>query len=144
MESAITKTKFRSGYVAVTGRPNVGKSTITNALIGAKVAIVSNKPGTTRTRIQGIMHGESSQIVFVDTPGLAIPQGKLGAFMQSEAKAALDGIDALLVVVQAGHIIEIDKHILDRFRSLPIKKVIAVNKTDSVSPEKLAAALSEF
>ena len=141
---AASDNTFRSGYVAVTGKPNVGKSTLVNALIGSKVAIVSNKPGTTRSRIQGVMHEKDAQIVFVDTPGLARPRGKLDAYMQSEAKIALDGADALLVMIQAGYITAIDEEIISRFRGFDIKKIIALNKIDSVPREKTAFALSNI
>jgi len=136
--------KFRSGYVAVAGKPNVGKSTLVNALIGAKVAIVSDKPGTTRSRIQGVMHADNAQIVFVDTPGITPPRGRLGVYMQGEARTALDGVDTILVLVQAGYISNTDLEIISRFRNYQLKKVLAVNKVDSVSRERLALALNKI
>ncbi|MDR0898412.1 MAG: 50S ribosome-binding GTPase, partial [Oscillospiraceae bacterium] len=92
---------FRSGFVAIVGRPNVGKSTLMNALIGEKVAIVSAKPQTTRTRIMGVATGEGWQMVFLDTPGLHTPRTKLGEYMVKSVYDALDGIDALVVMADA-------------------------------------------
>ncbi len=107
----MTKPAFRSGFVAIVGRPNVGKSTLMNALIGEKVAIVSDKPQTTRSRIMGIATGERAaagdvpgfgwQMVFLDTPGLHTPRTKLGEYMVRAASDALDGIDLLIVMVDA-------------------------------------------
>ena len=96
--------KFRSGFVAIIGRPNVGKSSIMNKLVGEKVAIVSNKPQTTRTKIMGVVNGEDWQIVFLDTPGLHKPRTKLGEYMMKQANDAREGVDAVLCVVDGQHI----------------------------------------
>ncbi len=90
---------FRSGFVAIVGRPNVGKSTLLNSMIGRKVAIVSDKPQTTRNRISGVLTGEGYQIVFVDTPGIHRPQHKLGEYMVRAARAALTDVDLILFTV---------------------------------------------
>src|SRR5580698_51626 len=95
------KEKYRSGFVAIVGRPNAGKSTLLNRLVGQKVAIVTSKPQTTRNRIQGIVTRPEGQIVFIDTPGLHSPDSLLGRQMMHEVAAALEGIDVLLLMVDA-------------------------------------------
>src|SRR5260370_24019173 len=96
-----TKKKgFRSGFVAVVGRPNAGKSTLVNRLVGQKIAIVTSKPQTTRNRIQGIATKPEGQVVFIDTPGLHEANSALGRQMMQEGAAALEGLDALLIIVE--------------------------------------------
>src|SRR5512143_1093837 len=94
-------TVFRSGFVAIVGRPNVGKSTLVNALLGQKIAAVSPKPQTTRRRQLGILTTDTSQLVFVDTPGIHRPRYKLGEFLNQEAQGALEGVDVILWLVDA-------------------------------------------
>lgn len=132
---------FKSGFIAILGRPNVGKSTLMNALIGEKVAIVSNKPQTTRGRIMGIANGEGWQMVFLDTPGLHTPRTKLGEHMVRAAKDALNGIDALVVMLDAGAVGAQDRAILEQMAEMQIPKVLAVNKMDSVKREALVPLL---
>ena len=98
------KKTFRSGFVAILGRPNVGKSSIMNRFVGEKVAIVSNHPQTTRSKLMGVATREDWQIVFVDTPGLHKPRTNLGEYMMKSAEEAKDGVDAVLAVVDAQHI----------------------------------------
>ena len=90
---------FRTGYIAILGRPNVGKSTLVNALLGQKIAAVSSKPQTTRKRQLGILTSENYQLVFVDTPGIHNPRHKLGRFLNQEAEEALEGVDVVLWLV---------------------------------------------
>ena len=90
---------FRSGYIAMIGRPNVGKSTLMNALLGQKIAAVSPKPQTTRKRQLGILTSDAYQLVFVDTPGMHNPRHKLGQFLNQEAQEALEGVDVILWLV---------------------------------------------
>lgn len=92
---------FKSGFIAIIGRPNVGKSTLLNNIVGEKVAIVSEKPQTTRNQIRGVANGEGWQMIFIDTPGLHVPKNRLGNFMVESAKNALDGVDAVLVILDA-------------------------------------------
>ncbi|MDL2319395.1 GTPase Era [Eubacteriales bacterium OttesenSCG-928-A19] len=141
---------LRSGFVAIMGRPNVGKSTLMNALIGEKVAIVSNKPQTTRSRIMGIASNVTEgpdgkadgwQMVFLDTPGLHTPRTKLGEYMVRAANDALDGVDVLIVMVDAGAVGGQDREIIERMASVEVPRVLCVNKVDSVPREALAALL---
>lgn len=134
--------EFRSGFIAIMGRPNVGKSTLMNAFVGEKVAIVSDKPQTTRSRIMGIAGGEGWQMVFLDTPGLHTPRTRLGEYMVKAAKDALDGVDALLVMVDAGAFGAQDREIIERMSAIQVPKVLAVNKIDSVPREALASLLN--
>ena len=94
-------TKFHSGFITIVGRPNVGKSTLMNAMVGEKIAIVSSRPQTTRNRIMGVMTRPDWQIVFLDTPGIHTPRTKLGESMMQSVKDAMDGMDGVLVLVDA-------------------------------------------
>jgi len=135
---------FHSGFIAIVGRPNVGKSTLMNAFIGEKVAIVSDKPQTTRNRIMGIAGGEDWQIVFLDTPGLHSPRTRLGEYMVKSTRDALDGIDAILVMVEAGAVGSQDRAVIEQMAALKIPKVLAVNKIDNIQRDALAPLLSTF
>ena len=133
---------FHSGFVAILGRPNVGKSSIMNHFVGEKVAIVSNHPQTTRSKLLGVATREDWQIVFVDTPGLHRPRTKLGEYMMKSAQDAREGVDAVLVVVDGQRIGEGDKAIISDVAKMNCPKFLAVNKTDIVTPEKLMPQLA--
>ena len=133
---------FHSGFVAILGRPNVGKSSLMNRFVGEKVAIVSNHPQTTRSKLLGVAGGEDWQIVFVDTPGLHKPRTKLGEYMMKSARDAREGVDAVLVVVDGQHIGEGDRAIMADVAAMKCPKFLAVNKVDIVSPEKLMPQLA--
>lgn len=135
---------FRSGFVAILGRPNVGKSSIMNRIVGEKVAIVSAKPQTTRNRILGVYTEEELQIVFVDTPGLHKPKTKLGEYMVKSTNDAREGVDAVLAVVDAQHIGENDRAVLDDIARMECKKYLAINKIDLVRPEQLMPKLQSI
>ena len=136
--------KFRSGFVAILGRPNVGKSSIMNRIVGEKVAIVSNHPQTTRNKLLGVATGDDWQIVFVDTPGLHKPRTKLGEYMMKSAADAREGVDAVLAVVDGQRIGGGDKAVLEDIQAMHCPKFLAVNKIDIVSPEKLMPQLAEL
>ncbi|MBQ6255415.1 MAG: GTPase Era [Clostridia bacterium] len=136
--------QLKSGFVAILGRPNVGKSSIMNRLVGEKVAIVSPKAQTTRMKALGVCHRDNTQIVFVDTPGIHHPRTRLGEFMVKAAEDAKDGVDAIMVVVDAGFIGPGDKKIIDDIRTEKCPKILVVNKTDSVTPEQLMPRLGEL
>ena len=132
---------FHSGFVAIIGRPNVGKSSIMNRFVGEKVAIVSNKPQTTRNKLLGVVTYEGGQIVFVDTPGLHKPRNKLGEFMMKQAADAREGVDAVLCVVDAQRIGAGDRAVMEDVAHMSCPRFLAVNKVDLTTPEKLMPQL---
>lgn len=136
--------KFRSGFIAILGRPNVGKSSIMNRIVGEKVAIVSNHPQTTRNKLLGVATGEDWQIVFVDTPGLHKPRTKLGEYMMKSASDAREGVDAVLAVVDGQKIGSGDRAVLADIQNMKCPKFLAINKIDIVTPEKLMPQLAEL
>ena len=133
---------MRSGFVAVAGRPNVGKSTLVNALCGGKVAIVSDKPQTTRRRIFGIANGEDYQLVLADLPGFQRPRDPLTEHMQRTVDASFEDVDAVLFVVDARDRIGAgDRFIAGRVFGLGVPVVIAVNKVDRLKPGHIASQM---
>ena len=140
----MSEKKFRSGFVAILGRPNVGKSSIMNRIVGEKVAIVSNHPQTTRNKLLGVATGPDWQLVFVDTPGLHKPRTKLGEYMMKSASDAREGVDAVLAVVDGQRIGGGDKAVLSDIQSMNCPRFLAVNKIDIVTPEKLMPQLAEL
>jgi GTP-binding protein Era len=141
----------RSGFVAVAGRPNVGKSTLVNALAGRKVAIVSDKPQTTRRRIFGVVNGDDNQLILADLPGFQRPRDALTERMQHTVDAAFEEIDAVLFVLSARERIGAgDRFIAERVFSLGVPVVIALNKVDRLKAGHIAqqmnaaAKLGEF
>ncbi len=138
------KNPFHSGFVAIVGRPNVGKSTLMNAFVGEKVAIVSSRPQTTRNRIMGVMTKDDWQIVFLDTPGMHTPRTKLGEYMIQSVKEAMDGMDVLLVLVDATAVGPQDRNIVASFHDKKVPKVLVLNKIDLLPKENLLATIASF
>ena len=133
---------FYSGFVTLIGRPNVGKSSLMNALIGEKIAIVSSKPQTTRSRIMGVLSRESHQIVFLDTPGIHDPRTKLGEYMMHSVHDAMDGMDCVLMIMDVTHITVKDLQIAGDLAGKKTPCVAALNKIDLVRPEEILQATS--
>ncbi|MBE5787152.1 MAG: GTPase Era [Clostridiales bacterium] len=136
--------EFHSGFATIVGRPNVGKSTLLNTLVGEKVAIVSSRPQTTRNRVMGVMGAENAQIVFVDTPGIHKPRTKLGEFMVKSIEEAMEGIDALLVLVDVTAIGPHDRSIVQEMSRKKVYKLLVLNKIDLVEPQKLLGIIDSF
>jgi GTP-binding protein Era len=135
----------RAGFVAILGRPNAGKSTLLNRLVGQKIAIVTSKPQTTRNRIQGIVTRPDGQIVFIDTPGLHKAESALGRQMMQEVAAATEGIDVLLLMVDASSAFpQADELLLERAKRFRGKTILALNKVDRVPKPKLLPLIDAF
>lgn len=141
----MTRESYRSGFVAVLGRPNVGKSTLVNALVGEKISIVSSKPQTTRHAILGILTEADYQAVFIDTPGLHSGSGRLmNRVMNRAAAGSIASADVVLLVVEADRWFEADEAVLDRIREARLPCLLIVNKVDRIRPrEKLLPFLEE-
>ncbi|MCL2352765.1 MAG: GTPase Era [Firmicutes bacterium] len=136
---------FRSGFVSIIGRPNVGKSTLMNLFLGEKIAIVSNKPQTTRNRITGILTGDGFQIVFLDTPGLHAPASKLGRFMMKSADSAMVGADCLLFLTEPrGKMPDGDKIALEKLVKTGAPVFLVINKIDLVEKSSLLGIIAEY
>lgn len=121
----------RSAFIAIVGRPNVGKSSLLNRLVGEKIAIVSRKPQTTRTRIMGVLTQGEDQLVFLDTPGLIKAKNSLGEYMVKSVTRTVDGVDACLLVTEAGApFSKADEELIRRFQGGKIPAVLAINKID--------------
>src|SRR5258707_15011630 len=139
------KDGLRAGFVAIVGRPNAGKSTLLNRLVGQKIAIVTSKPQTTRNRIEGILTQKRRQIVFIDTPGLHDPDSALGRQMMHEVAAAIEGIDVLLLIVDAGRVLpHTDTSLLEKAKRFPGKTILALNKVDGLPKPKLLPLIDTF
>jgi len=139
------KASFRAGFVAIVGRPNAGKSTLLNHLVGQKIAIVTSKPQTTRNRIQGIVTQKRGQVVFIDTPGLHAPDSALGRQMMHEVAAAVEGIDVLLLIVDASRVSpHTDSMLIEKAQRFPGKTILVLNKVDVVPKPTLLPLIDRF
>ena len=136
---------FKSGFVTLVGRPNVGKSTLMNRMIGQKIAITSNKPQTTRNRIQTVYHDERGQIVFLDTPGIHKAKNKLGEFMVSAAERTFTEVDLVLWLVEATTFIgQGERHIAEELKKAKAPVILVMNKIDTVKKEELLACIDAY
>lgn len=136
---------MRSGFVSIVGRPNVGKSTLLNKIVGEKVAIISDKQGTTRSLVQGIYNEEDTQIVFIDTPGISKPLNKLGNKLNSQAYYSTYDADALVLVMDAKEKLgKGDMFVLDKMKSLEKPVILVINKIDKLSNEEILKKIDEL
>lgn len=139
------KQTFKSGFISIVGRPNVGKSTLMNRLIGEKIAIMSNKPQTTRHRIQSVLTTEDFQGIFIDTPGIHNPKNKLGEYMVKAANTTLREVDIVLYLVEAEpHIGQLDTQILERLKMIKTPVFLCINKIDATSKEEVAKTIELY
>ena len=131
----------KSAFIAIVGRPNVGKSSILNAMIGQKVAIVSNKPQTTRTRIMGVLTEGDDQLVFIDTPGMHKPKTSLGKYMVRSVNESVSGVDACLLVTEADiEPTQTELMLIEKFKSLDLPAILAINKIDTLKNKEVLMA----
>ncbi|MGG6431193.1 GTPase Era [Anoxybacillus sp. D401a] len=136
---------YKSGFVAIIGRPNVGKSTFLNRVIGQKIAIMSDKPQTTRNKIQGVYTTDDAQIVFIDTPGIHKPKHKLGDFMVKVAQSALQEVDLILFMVNAVEGLgRGDEFIIERLKQVQTPVFLVINKIDEVHPDDLLPLIEQY
>ena len=136
---------FKSGFVTLIGRPNVGKSTLMNRLIGQKIAITSNKPQTTRNRIQTVLTTEEGQIVFLDTPGIHKAKNKLGDYMVNVAERTLEEVDVILWLVEPTDYIGAgEKHIIEQLKKTKTPVILVINKTDTVKKEAILSFIDTY
>jgi len=136
---------YKSGFVAIVGRPNVGKSTFLNRVIGQKIAIMSDTAQTTRNKIQGIYTTDEAQIVFIDTPGVHKPKSKLGDYMVQSAMSALNEVDAVLFMINAAEKRGAgDNFIIDRLKGIKAPVYLLINKIDQIHPDDLLAIMEQY
>lgn len=135
----------KTTFIAIVGRPNVGKSTLLNAILGEKVAIVSKKPQTTRNRITGIHTVGENQFVFLDTPGMHKPRTRLGDFMIKTISSTMSGVDSAILVIEAKETLgDIEEGLIKRLRAEKIPAILVINKIDTVRPENIARTIKTY
>lgn len=139
------KSSYKSGFVTLIGRPNVGKSTLMNQIIGQKIAITSNKPQTTRNRIQTVYSEEAGQIIFLDTPGIHKAKNKLGEYMVTVAERTLNEVDVILWLVEPTTFIGAgEQHIAETLKRVSTPVILVINKMDTVKKEELLPVISSY
>ncbi len=138
-------TTFKSGFVSIVGMPNVGKSSLLNAIVGQKIAIISDKPQTTRNKILAIYTNDDEQIIFTDTPGIHKPHNKLGEFMVNEANRSIDDTDIIIFMVDATrNIQEMERKIVKKLSDQDIPCILVINKIDLIQKEKLLPLIANY
>src|SRR5690606_14411760 len=138
-------TDYKSGFIAIVGRPNVGKSTFMNRVIGQKIAIMSDKAQTTRNKIQGVYTDNEKQLVFIDTPGIHKPKHKLGDFMVKVAENALNGVDAVMFMINAEEGYgKGDQYIIELLQSIQKPVFLVINKIDLIHPDDLLPLIEQY
>lgn len=136
---------FQSGFVSLVGRPNVGKSTLMNHFIGEKIAIISNKPQTTRNKITSILTRDNFQCIFIDTPGIHKPKHKLGEYMVKSAENALNEIDVVLMLIEPTEkVLEKDKYVMEYLKNVKTPVILVINKIDTIEKEKLFQVIDNY
>ncbi|MGE4215015.1 MAG: GTPase Era [Anaerotignaceae bacterium] len=141
----MAKDKFYSGFISLVGRPNVGKSTLMNKLIGEKIAIISPKPQTTRNRIQSILTKEDFQVIFIDTPGIHRPKHKLGNYMVKAAETTLNEVDAVFMLVEpTDRVLEVDRYVIERLEGIKTPVILVINKIDTIEKSKILTVMDMF
>lgn len=136
---------MKSGFVSLVGRPNVGKSTLLNSIIGTKVAITSNKPQTTRNVIQGIYNEEDTQIIFVDTPGVHKPNHKLGKYLNKQVYSNIEDVDVILMLVDGSQELGSgDKYIIEKLKEKNIPVILVINKIDKLTHDEILLKIAEY
>lgn len=140
-----TNTNYKSGFVSIIGRPNVGKSTFLNRVIGQKIAIMSDKPQTTRNKIQGVFTQDDAQIIFIDTPGIHKPKHKLGDFMMKVAQNTLKEVDLILFMINAKEGLgRGDEFIIEKLKETSTPVYLVINKIDEVHPDELLPLMETY
>ncbi len=135
---------FKSGFVSIIGRPNAGKSTLLNSILGEKVVIVSEKPQTTRNKIRGIKNMENAQIIFLDTPGIHKAKGHLNEFMVKEAMSALEDMDIIIYLVEATGKIKDELFIIESLKRVRCPVLLGINKIDMVRKDSILPLMDEY
>jgi GTP-binding protein Era len=140
-----TNAEYKSGFISIIGRPNVGKSTYLNRVVGQKIAIMSDKPQTTRNKVQGVYTTDDSQMIFIDTPGIHKPKHKLGDFMMKVATNTLKEVDIVLFMINAVEGLgRGDEFIIDKLQSVQTPVFLVVNKIDQVHPDELLKLIDQY
>lgn len=145
LEGVMRMSKFKSGFVTIIGRPNVGKSTLLNKVMGEKLSIISNRPQTTRNTIQAIYNHEGFQIVFLDTPGMHKPRHKLGEYMVKVAQNTLNEVDLILFLINPEDKVGIgDKYIIEQLRNINTKVILVINKIDMFQRQNVLETIDSY